>query len=193
MESFLQEGTGADTSEPIFVTIRDPVTGQFIHLQPREKTAIVSTFSPPEVTAARANATQARRTQLVTSSQTQPQTGAGGGIGSGTAQSAVVSPMKRMPRPEVEKLPGQTINGIYAEGIRTTRIIPAGTQGNDRDITIVQETWFSPDLKIAVLTKTSDPRNGETTTEIKDLSRDEPSPELFQVPAGYKISSPQVE
>ena len=35
----------------------------------------------------------------------------------------------------VEKLGTKTIDGIVAEGSRTTRIIPAGKQGNDRPIT----------------------------------------------------------
>ena len=93
--------------------------------------------------------------------------------------------------PSVEKLSGETIVGVYAEGRRITHVIPAGAQGNNRDITIVTETWFSPDLKIEVLAKITVPRTGETTRQIRDLTRDELKPELFQIPEDYKIQSPQ--
>ena len=93
-------------------------------------------------------------------------------------------------QPEVEKLGQETIDGVYAEGERVTTVIRAGTQGNDRDITVVTERWRSPDLGIEVLSKTTDPR-GDTTTEIKNLSRTEPDPALFQIPPDYKVQAPQ--
>jgi hypothetical protein len=86
-------------------------------------------------------------------------------------------------------LGGKTIDGIYAEGTRITTVYPAGTQGNDRDITVVTERWMSPDLGLEVFLKTSDPRSGESTTEVQNLNRAEPDPALFQVPAEYKIQS----
>jgi hypothetical protein len=61
----------------------------------------------------------------------------------------------------------------------------------DRDITVIREVWFSRELGIQALEKTSDPRIGETTREMKDLSRDEPSPDLFQIPADYKVIQQQ--
>ncbi len=54
------------------------------------------------------------------------------------------------------------LEGVMAEGTRTTTVIPAGQIGNDRDLQIVSERWYSPDLKEWVLTKNSDPRTGET-------------------------------
>jgi hypothetical protein len=42
-------------------------------------------------------------------------------------------------------------------------------------------------LKTTVRTVRSDPRTGEETFRLTNIRRDEPSPELFQVPAGYKI------
>jgi hypothetical protein len=88
-----------------------------------------------------------------------------------------------------ENLGGKTIGGVYAEGTRTTRVYPAGAEGNDRDITVVSERWISPELGIEVFSKTSDPRSGESTTELHNLNRAEPDPALFQVPADYKIQS----
>jgi hypothetical protein len=91
------------------------------------------------------------------------------------------------PTISTESVGTQLINGVQAEGRRTIETIPAEAQGNDRPITIVSETWFSPELKITVLTKRSDPRSGDTTVQILNLSRAEPDPFLFTVPADYSV------
>lgn len=81
----------------------------------------------------------------------------------------------------------QNIEGIAAKGTRITRTIPAGAIGNDLPIVITTETWYSPELKVLVMSKTNDPRMGETTYRLTDIQRSEPSPSLFQVPDGYTI------
>ena len=63
--------------------------------------------------------------------------------------------------------------------------------GNDRPITTVHETWMSPELNMAISTKISDPRSGESTTKLTNISRAEPDPALFQVPAGYSVAEEQ--
>ena len=89
--------------------------------------------------------------------------------------------------PLIEKLGGQTVAGVYAEGTRTTRVIPAGKEGNDREIRTVMEVWTSPDLKIVVGRTMDDPRTGKSTTVVTDLNRGDPAASLFQVPADYKV------
>jgi hypothetical protein len=59
--------------------------------------------------------------------------------------------------------------------------------GNDLPIIITTETWFSPELKVLVMSKSSDPRMGETTYKLTNLSRAEPDPTLFQIPADYTV------
>ncbi|MGD0547365.1 MAG: hypothetical protein ABR991_05995, partial [Terracidiphilus sp.] len=59
-----------------------------------------------------------------------------------------------------ESLSPQTIAGVEATGMRATQLIPAGTVDNDRDFTIVSETWTSADLKTTVRQLSSDPRTG---------------------------------
>jgi hypothetical protein len=46
---------------------------------------------------------------------------------------------------------------------------------------------------MAVLTRTSDPRRGESTTKLTNISRAEPDPSLFQPPAGYEIVDPAAQ
>ena len=54
-------------------------------------------------------------------------------------------------------------------GTRTTTTIAAGSIGNEQPIQIVSEQWFSPDLKVLVMTKHSDPRSGETTYRLTNI------------------------
>ena len=49
---------------------------------------------------------------------------------------------------------------------------------------------MSPDLKVLVMSKQSDPRFGETTYRLTNLSRAEPSAELFQIPGDFKVMEP---
>lgn len=81
----------------------------------------------------------------------------------------------------------QTIEGVSAQGTKLTRTIPAGQVGNDQPLVITTETWMSPDLKVLVMSKTSDPRTGETTYSLKNIVRVEPDPALFQAPSDYTI------
>ncbi len=89
---------------------------------------------------------------------------------------------------KTESLGTQTIEGVQAQGTRTTRTIPAGQIGNENPIQIVTETWYSPDLQMVVLRKSSDPRRGETVMQVQNISRTEPSTTLFQVPADFKVT-----
>jgi hypothetical protein len=88
---------------------------------------------------------------------------------------------------KTETLPDQVIEGLTVHGKRTTSSIPAGTMGNDQPIVTSTETWYSPDLKLVVMTKRSDPRVGDTVTALTGISRAEPAATLFQVPASYTI------
>lgn len=89
--------------------------------------------------------------------------------------------------PAVEQLGTQLVQGVSAEGTRTTFTIPAGQIGNTQPIQIVDEVWRSPDLQVIVQSTHSDPRMGTTTYTLTNVSRADPSPTLFQVPADYTI------
>jgi hypothetical protein len=86
-----------------------------------------------------------------------------------------------------EDLGSQTMEAVLVNGVRTTRTIPAGQIGNDRPISITTEVWTSPELKIIVYSKRSDPRMGEQTFQLKNIVRGEPDGSLFTVPADFKI------
>ena len=67
---------------------------------------------------------------------------------------------------EGETLAAQSLNGVLASGTRVTHTIPAGTIGNSQALETVRETWMADDLKVPVMTKTTDPRMGTTTMEL---------------------------
>lgn len=90
-------------------------------------------------------------------------------------------------RAVTEKLGTQIIEGVAAEGSRTTITIPAGEIGNERAIEIVSERWYSPELKTVVMTRHSDPRFGETVYRLTNISREEPAHSLFEVPGDYTL------
>jgi hypothetical protein len=91
-----------------------------------------------------------------------------------------------------EQLGKQLIEGVEAEGTRTTLTIPAGEIGNERSIEIVSERWYSPELQLVVMTRHSDPRFGETTYKLTNINRTEPAKTLFEVPADYTIKTNRI-
>jgi hypothetical protein len=86
-----------------------------------------------------------------------------------------------------ESLGNQIIDGDPAVGLKITYTYPAGARGNDAPFSEIHEIWVSQYLKIPVLTKTTDPLNYDSVLELKNISRIEPDPNLFIVPAGYAI------
>ena len=86
-----------------------------------------------------------------------------------------------------EELGERDLDGVSATGTRTVTTIPAGTIGNERDIEIVYERWYSKELELVVYSKHSDPRFGEQTYRLTNLVRSEPDPSLFTVPNGYRV------
>jgi len=89
--------------------------------------------------------------------------------------------------PVKEKLPAQVIEGVLAEGTRTTLTIPAGEFDNEQPLTISHEEWYAPELHMIVLMKHNDPRFGETLFRLTNINRGEPAAELFQLPLGYRV------
>ena len=97
------------------------------------------------------------------------------------------APAINPPQRQTEKLGSRIIEGVLAEGTRTTLVIPAGEFDNEKALEITQERWYSPELKAVVLMRHNDPRFGETTFRLTNINRNEPEASLFQIPANYKV------
>jgi hypothetical protein len=94
--------------------------------------------------------------------------------------------------PDVQQLGTKVVEGVQADGTRTTLTIPAGQIGNENPIQIVDEMWRSPELQVIVHSEHSDPRMGTTVYSLQNISRSDPSPALFQVPADYTVTDSPV-
>jgi hypothetical protein len=104
----------------------------------------------------------------------------------GAAMGAPVrAALKRTPG---ESLGKQVMEGVNAEGTRFVSTIDVGAIGNDRPIQITSESWYSADLQMVIMSKHSDPRTGDETFRVANISRSEPAAYLFQLPVGYQIS-----
>jgi hypothetical protein len=115
--------------------------------------------------------------------------GQAGGMAQGfSVQARTASPQvgKGM-EPKTESLGTKTIEDIQVIGTRSTSTIPAGAIGNDKDLIIARETWYSAELKLVIQSTQTDPRFGQTTYTLKDIQQGSPDEALFQVPAGYTI------
>lgn len=84
-------------------------------------------------------------------------------------------------------LGSKDMEGVRANGERTTWTIEAGKIGNEKPINITRERWTSPDLMLTLFSRDFDPRAGESTYQLRNLKRGEPDANLFKVPAGYTV------
>jgi hypothetical protein len=181
------------------VLINDPVAGINYILEPRTRTARKMPLSFFRI------------------ERLPPNAGAGAGTGAGQGNSPKVSvqiernvtmsasagaaplpPLEIAPMQEfsfiaapnggtTESLGKQTIEGVVAEGTRTTVTIPAGKIGNEQPIQITFEKWYSPELQTVVMSKHNDPLVGETVYRLTNIVRSEPAHTLFEVPSDYTI------
>jgi hypothetical protein len=92
------------------------------------------------------------------------------------------------PAEQTESLGTRTIEGLEAEGTRTTMTLPAGTIGNSKPIQIVSERWYSPELQLVILSKRQDPLMGDTVFRLTGITRTEPDGALFEVPQGFTLT-----
>lgn len=165
------------------VTIVDPVAGNSILLNPETRTASIEmkmgalprtpspVGRPSEIERRKAETEAEQRGTIVAPAPPPPM------------RSEVRARVSEGSR--TEDLGTRTVEGVSARGTRITTTIAAGAIGNEQPIRIVSEEWFSPDLRVLLLTKHTDPRSGDTTYTLSNINRGEPDRSLFEVPADY--------
>jgi hypothetical protein len=94
--------------------------------------------------------------------------------------------------PAIEKLGTKTIEGVVAEGTRSTYTVPAKQGSNDHRIVVVHETWYCPQLKIVILETNDDPRSGTTRNELIGIVRVEPDVKKYNPPSDYVVHDLQM-
>jgi hypothetical protein len=86
-----------------------------------------------------------------------------------------------------ESLGSDTVDGVNVIGTRETISINAGVVGNSQPLVTTRDFWYSPDLQINLSVTRKDPREGTQAIRVVDLSRSEPDPAMFKVPAGFVV------
>jgi hypothetical protein len=110
---------------------------------------------------------------------------------SGQCQTCLES-MASDPGASIEKLGTKTIEGVAAEGTRSSYTVPAEQGSNAHSIVVVHETWYCPQLKIVVLETNDDPRSGTTRNELIGIVRGEPDVRTYNPPPDYVIQEIQM-
>ncbi len=185
---------GPGGNEPRHVQISDPSTGTMVMLDLQNRIAhrmpaphFAVTMSARHSWAAAANADIGQGAAAA-----PPPQAPGAGATVIYNRSTVIAAAggvagQPVPEPVVENLGTMFMEGVAVDGTRTTVTIPAGQIGNERPIAIVSERWFSPDLNVLVMSRQSDPRFGETTYRLTNVTRVDPPPQLFEIPADFQI------
>ena len=173
------------------VTINDPVQQVIINLSPKLKTGTIFHFTqgvgPTAVGMGNLNGAPVNTAPRSTTIEPKPASGA-------MTTSRMSGTLGTSPSPvqsHTEALGSKYIEGVNATGTRTTRIIDAGSQGNDKPIVSVTETWFSPELKMTLLSETDDGQGGHGSMKLENITRTEPAAQLFQVPSDYTMKDTQ--
>ena len=122
----------------------------------------------------------------VTSSSTYSSTNGSNLAGDPAAQYIRPVGLPAQTQPLAENLPAQNVDGLWTKGSRITLTIPTGTIGNDREFQLVNERWYSDDLKVLLKSTNTDPRAGVTTYNLTNVVKGPQDPSLFQVPADYR-------
>ena len=204
-------GTGFSFSYSPSITILDPVGGSRYLLDEKLKTAeqmVLKTMVVPKIMVAPKIKAETAMTEeqkaaieklrsemklvapvaIATTQGGQTITGVATGVGGGVSVYTPATPGTRTKyETKTEQLGVQNIEGVDAEGTRTTTIIPAGAIGNERPIETVYERWYSKELQLVVMSKHIDPRFGEQTYRLTNIVRAEPDPSLFSLPSGYRV------
>jgi hypothetical protein len=92
--------------------------------------------------------------------------------------------------PTEAMLGARQFEGVRALGRKTTTVIPTGQIGNDRPIEITDERWESPELRMLVYSRNSDPRTGVVEYRLTNINRAEPPADLFTIPSDYTVNQP---
>lgn len=162
VETELTSGAGSVTRH--FTTIFDPVQHISIVLNVEAKTARIYHLPPAPVPSqkqlklvAAAQAAQVRKTGLARSTSDGP-----------------------------EDLGTMTLEGFSVTGTRSAHPAKASTV-SDKTQTAFTESWFSPELKIELLSITQLPQALTDTARLINIAPGEPDSTLFQVPADYTV------
>jgi hypothetical protein len=149
----------SETATPPILSIHiyDPQTRTSTFIDPQQRIARQSTLNRPP-------------------SAVPPDVGAIPLVGSSPAN----------PYVKEEDLGTKKMEGVDVHGLRETQTIPADANGG-KELKVVDEYWYSEDLRLNMLAIHKDPRTGEQTIAVTQVDRSEPDAAIFEIPPGYKV------
>jgi hypothetical protein len=87
-----------------------------------------------------------------------------------------------------EGLGQKVVDNLDLIGSREVMAIGVGAIGNEKEQPVVKEFWYSPRLKINVITKRFDPRASTVQNfYVVSINQGEPDAQLFHPPATYRV------
>jgi hypothetical protein len=104
-----------------------------------------------------------------------------------TPTTAQPDPSNINPKP-MERLGTMEMEGFQVIGSRFTHATEAGRMGNDKPIVTVGESWYSPELKESLLTKSDNPQSGQHIRKLVNIQVGNPDPLLFEPPSDYTVN-----
>lgn len=190
----VEHNADGSSQAPKSIMIHDPVAGTSYVLQSDSHTASKmvqrmsgESASPSPARAARMDELKRMAEQRLVAVNTG--VAADRGFAAGSVTAVRTSPMAQAEQnAKVEDLGSQNMEGLAVTGTRHTITIPANAIGNEREINIVDERWYSPELQMTVMSRHNDPRVGETVFTVTNVNRANPDSSLFTVPADYQTT-----
>jgi hypothetical protein len=158
---FRQLVPASDSSAPPIVRIHfyDPQTRSYTYLYPQQKTYATGTVNHP------------------------PGAEPADMIASPAGSSA---PLNQFTKDE--DLGTRSISGVSAHGVRQVQTIPAESSNTGKEVVLTDEYWYSEELHMNVVIKHDDPRTGQVSMTLTQVTRSEPDASIFQIPDGYKLA-----
>lgn len=86
-----------------------------------------------------------------------------------------------------ENLGTETFAGVETQHSRETFTLYTESVGNSKTILRTVDYWYSAELGVNVQVKRHDPRDGDQTLWLTDLTGSAPEPSTFNLPDGYRM------
>jgi hypothetical protein len=174
VERSMAEIDGSGSQPNTNITIDDPVKSERYVLQPPFKAAMVFKMAPPGENSGPTRVVRSEGPLEVEAPFALLGLRMGLGATAWTESSS-----------DTTSLGEKVVNGVLAAGTRVVRTIPSGVLGNEKPITSTLERWVSTDLQVVVQMTETSSIGGTVTFNLEQISRGDPDPALFVVPADY--------
>ena len=86
-----------------------------------------------------------------------------------------------------EDLGGDVLQGFVVHGYRRTVTVSEDLSGTGKPVNVMDEYWYSEELRLDLIMKHNDPRIGLLVIAVENVNVGEPPADLFEVSPEYKV------